>query len=142
MRVVRHPMVDRDLVALVDHIVEVTNGDFAAAARRLDEVDELLTAIQDTPHSGVRLSGDLNRWLVRHGGRGQRITIAFRTDTDRDCIFVALVAFGGQDWMAEGKSGRTSVGKGADRNSFTGADWARTGNFDYVTPINAMGRLP
>ena len=32
MRVVRHPLVDRDLVALVDHIDEVTNGDFAAAA--------------------------------------------------------------------------------------------------------------
>ena len=101
MRVVRHPLVDRDLVALVDHIVEVTNGDFAAAARRLDEVDELLATIQDTPHSGARLSGALNGWLVRHGGRRQRITIVFRSDTDRDCIFVALVAFGGQDWMTE-----------------------------------------
>lgn len=102
MRIVRHPLVDHDLVALVDHIAEVTNGDFAAAARRLDEVDELLTAIQDTPHSGVRLSGDLNGWLVRHGGRGQRITIVFRSEPNRDCIFVALVAFGGQDWMTEG----------------------------------------
>ncbi len=100
MRVVRHPLVDRDLIALVDHIVEVTNGDFAAAARRLDEVDQLLAAIQDTPHSGVRLSGALNGWLVRHGGRGQRITIVFRSDPDQDCILVALVAFGGQDWMA------------------------------------------
>jgi hypothetical protein len=26
----------------------------------------------------------------------------FRLDPDRDCIFVALVAFGGQDWMTEG----------------------------------------
>jgi plasmid stabilization system protein ParE len=98
MRVVRHPLVDRDLIALVDHIVEVTNGDFAAAARRLDEVDELLAAIQDTPHSGVRLSGAINGWLVRHGGRGQRITIVFRSE--QDSILVALVAFGGQDWMA------------------------------------------
>jgi hypothetical protein len=102
MRVVRHPLVDRDLIALVNHIVEVTDGDFVAAARRLDEVDQLLAAIQDTPHSGVRLSGALNGWLVRHGGRGQRITIVFRSDLDRDCVFVALVAFGGQDWMTEG----------------------------------------
>jgi plasmid stabilization system protein ParE len=102
MRVVRHPLVDRDLIALVDHIVEVTDGDFVAAARRLDEVDQLLAAIQDTPHSGVRLSGALNGWLVRHGGRGQRIAIVFRSDLDRDCVFVALVAFGGQDWMTEG----------------------------------------
>ncbi|NJM81147.1 MAG: type II toxin-antitoxin system RelE/ParE family toxin [Tabrizicola sp.] len=103
MRVVRHPFVDRDLVALVDHIVEVSNGDFATAAWRLDEIDEMLAAIQDTPHSGVRLSGALNGWLVRHGGRGQRITIVFRSDPDRDCFFVALVAFGGQDWMTEGR---------------------------------------
>lgn len=101
MRAVRHPLVDRDLVALVDHIVEVTNGDVAAAARRLDEIDEMLEAIQDTPHSGVRLSVALNGWLVCHGGRGQRITIVFRSDPDRDCIFVALVAVGGQDWMTE-----------------------------------------
>lgn len=103
MRVVRHSLVDRDLVALVDHIVEVTNGDYAAAARRLDEIDELLAAIEDSPHSGVRLSGALNGWLVRHGGRGQRITIVCRSDLDRDCIFVALVAFGGQDSVTEGK---------------------------------------
>jgi plasmid stabilization system protein ParE len=97
MSVVRHPLVDSDLIALVDHIVEVTNGDFAAAARRLDEVNELLAAIQDTPHSGVKLSGALNGWLVRHGGRGQRITIVFRSDPNQDRVLVALVAFGGQD---------------------------------------------
>jgi plasmid stabilization system protein ParE len=102
MRVVRHPLVDRDLIALVNDIVEVTDGDFVAAARRLDEVDQLLAAIQDTPHSGVRLSGALNGWLVRHGGRGQRITIVFHSDPDQDCVLVALVAFGGQDWMAAG----------------------------------------
>jgi hypothetical protein len=97
MSVVRHPLVDSDLIALVDHIVEVTNGDFAAAARRLDEVNELLAAIQDTPHSWVKLSGALNGWLVRHGGRGQRITIVFRSDPNQDRVLVALVAFGGQD---------------------------------------------
>ena len=102
MRVVRHPLVDRDLIAMVEHIVEVTSGDFVAAARRLDEVDDLLVAIQSNPHSGVRLSGALDGWLVRHGGRGHRITIVFRANPDQDCVFVALVAFGGQDWMTEG----------------------------------------
>ena len=101
MRIVRHPLVNRDLIALVDHIVDVTDGDFAAATRRLDEVDDLLAAIQDNPRSGVRLSGTLDGWLVRHGGRGYRITIVFRADPERSCILVALVAFGGQDWMSE-----------------------------------------
>lgn len=44
MRVVRHPLVDQDLAALVDHIVEVTGGDFDAAGRRLDESTTLLPA--------------------------------------------------------------------------------------------------
>ena len=45
MHLVRHPLVDQDLAALVDHIVEVTGGDFDAAGRRLDEVDELIADI-------------------------------------------------------------------------------------------------
>ena len=42
MRIVRHPLVDQNLTALVDHIVEVTGGGFDAAGRRLDEIDELI----------------------------------------------------------------------------------------------------
>ena len=104
MRLVRHPLVNRDLVALVDYIIAVTGGDFPAAGRRLDEIDRLLEDIEGNPRSGVRLTGALDGWLVRHGGRGHRITIVFRVDPDADCIFVALVAFGGQDWMSEGEA--------------------------------------
>jgi len=32
MRIVRHPFVERDLIGMVDHIVDVTQGDIAAAA--------------------------------------------------------------------------------------------------------------
>jgi len=103
MRLIRHPWVGRDLVALVDHIVEVTQGDFAAAARRLDEVDALLAAILASPGSGMRLAAPLEHWLVRHGGRGHRLTIVFRADAERDVLYIALVAFGAQDWIAEGE---------------------------------------
>ena len=106
MRVIRHPLVQHDLAALVDHIVETTQGDFAAAARRLDEVDTLLLEIAANPLSGMRLSPPLDGWLVRHGGRGHRITIVFRTNVDRDELYVALVAFGGQDRIAEGDARR------------------------------------
>lgn len=51
MRIVRHPLVARDLDALVDHIVEVTEGDFAAASRRLDEIDALVSDIVRNPMS-------------------------------------------------------------------------------------------
>ena len=73
MHLVRHPLVDQDLAALVDHIVEVTGGDFDAAGRRLDEVDELIADISANPLSGVRLAPQLDGWLVRHGGRGHRL---------------------------------------------------------------------
>ena len=53
MHLVRHPLVDQDLAALVDHIVDVTDGDFDAAGRRLDEVDVLITDIFTNPESGV-----------------------------------------------------------------------------------------
>ena len=112
MRQIRHPFVDRDLIGILDHILDVTEGNFAAASRRLNEIDDLLSAIGETPLSGARLSGDLDGWLVRHGGRGQRLTVVFRPDMERDVLFIALVAFGGRDWMrlASGRSEFTGVG--------------------------------
>jgi len=95
MRLIRHPLVNRDLTALVDHIVETTQGDFAAASRRLDEIDNLLAEIAGNPLSGMRLIPPLDGWLVRHGGRGHRITIVFCAEGDN--LYIALVAFGGQD---------------------------------------------
>ena len=104
MRLIRHPLVNRDLAALVDHIVETTQGDFAAAGRRLDEVDNLLAEIAANPHSGMTLPPPLEVWLVRHGGRGHRLTIVFTSDPQRDTLYIALVAFGGQDWTTAGIS--------------------------------------
>ena len=94
MRFVRHPFFERDLIGIVDHIVEVTDGDVAAAERRLDEVDALLQAIASNPTSGMRLSGKLDGWLVRHGGTGHRLTIVFKPDVEAGTIYLALVAFG------------------------------------------------
>ena len=99
MRFVRHPFFERDLVGIVDHIVEITDGDIAAAGRRLDEVDALLETIASNPNSGVRLTGKLDGWLVRHGGAGHRLTIVFKPDMDAEIIYLAIVAFGGRDWM-------------------------------------------
>ncbi|SMD14296.1 hypothetical protein [Primorskyibacter flagellatus] len=99
MRFVRHPFFERDLIGIIDHIVEVTDGDVAAAERRLDEVDALLAAIASNPASGVRLSDTLDGWLVRHGGSGQRLTVVFKPDIDAGQIYLAIVAFGGRDWM-------------------------------------------
>lgn len=102
MRQSKHPLVERDLVGIVEHIIDVTQGDFDAAARRLDEIDALIRDIAANPTSGMRLTGPLDGWLVRHGGRGHRLTIVFRADLARDVLQIALVAFGGQDWVSLG----------------------------------------
>lgn len=99
MRLVRHPFFERDVIGIVDHIVEVTRGDTGAARRRLDEIDDLLGSIKDNPTSGTRLTGKLDGWLVRHSGAGNRLTIVFKPDLENDRIYLALVAFGGRDWM-------------------------------------------
>lgn len=98
MRIVRHPMVARDLRALATHIFDSTGGDLAAALRRLDEVEALIAAIAENPQTGARLAPAGSGWRVRHGGRGQRVTIVFHMDPDLDRLFIALVAFGPQDW--------------------------------------------
>lgn len=99
MRFVRHPFFERDLIGIVDHIIEVTDGDAAAANRRLDEIDVLIQKIAANPASGARLSGKLDGWLLRHGGTGHRLTIVFRPDLDAGHVYLALVAFGGRDWV-------------------------------------------
>ena len=102
MRQSKHPLVERDLVGIVEHIFDVTQGDFDAALRRLDEIDALIQDIAANPTSGMRLTAPLDGWLVRHGGRGHRLTIVFRADLEREVLQIALVAFGGQDWVSLG----------------------------------------
>ncbi|MCB1405574.1 MAG: type II toxin-antitoxin system RelE/ParE family toxin [Rhodobacteraceae bacterium] len=99
MRLVRHPLVEQDIRALAEHILTVS-GDPAAALRRLDEIDALIAAILQNPDLGTRLDGALHGWRVRHGGQGRALSIVYRAQGDR--LFVALVAFGGQDWLTRG----------------------------------------
>ena len=106
MRLLLHPLVRQDIVGIFDHVLDTTGGDIRAAERRVDEIDDLLAAIDAGPASGHRLDGTLAGWLVRHGGRGQMITIVFRPDPDAGAIRIALVAFGGRNWLEEGADRR------------------------------------
>ena len=98
MRLVRHPLVPRDVAGIFEHVLVTTRGDLAAAERRLDEIDALLQAILANPLSGVRLAGSLAGWLVRHGGRGQMITVVFRPEPEAGLLRIALIAFGARNW--------------------------------------------
>lgn len=101
MRLIRHPLVGRDLRALAEHIYATTQGDLHAAMRGLDEVDALVADIIADPRSEMGLDGLLDGWLVRHGSRGHRITIVFKADLESSRLYIALVAFGSQDWITQ-----------------------------------------
>ena len=103
IRVERHPLVRRDLRELARHVAE-TSGDRRAAARRLDEVEALLASIINNPRSGPYLADHLSGWRVRNGGKRWMLTIVFRLTDRSDCVQVAVVAFGGQDWMGRAAS--------------------------------------
>lgn len=111
IRIERHPLVRRDLRELARHVAEVS-GDLRAAERRLDQVDALLADILLNPTSGTSLSAALPGWRVRHGGTGRRITIVFRLTDPGDRLQIALVAFGGQNWLvtAPNRSGAFADG--------------------------------
>jgi len=115
IRQVRHPLVRQDIIGIFEHVLEATRGDLDAAERRLDEIDALLADIAANPVSGVRLEGRLAGWLVRHGGRRHRITIVFRPDPRQELVHIALVAFGGRDWMAAAVGRRDEADHPASR---------------------------
>jgi plasmid stabilization system protein ParE len=110
MRQIAHPLVLRDVMGIFDHVLETTGGNLAAAERRLDEIDDLLRAIAGNPASGVRLGGPLAGWFARHGGRGRMITVVFRFDPEARLIHIALIAFGGRNWLDEAAGRRGSPG--------------------------------
>ncbi|WP_413875937.1 hypothetical protein [Albidovulum sp.] len=65
MRLIRHPLVSRDIIALVDHIVDVTQSDFAAGARRLDEIDAQLGTLRPTRNRARGCTGRFRvGWFV------------------------------------------------------------------------------
>jgi plasmid stabilization system protein ParE len=110
MRQRRHPLVRQDVIGIFEHVLEITQGDLAAAERRLDEIDALLAAIAGNPDSGTRLDGPLAGWRARHGGRGRMITVVFRPDRAARILFIAMIAFGGRNWLLDAVDRRTFPG--------------------------------
>lgn len=74
MWLICHPLAAQDLTALVEHILGGTGGNVAAAKRHLDEIEAMLRNISGNPLSEARLAPPLGDWLVRHSGRGQRVS--------------------------------------------------------------------
>lgn len=100
MRFLKHPLFDTDAAAIFDHVLTVTQGNFDAADRRIDEIAALIDQIVETPQSGIRLDGDLDGFLAKHGGQRRRLTIVFKPEPTENHVYGVLVAFGGADWLS------------------------------------------
>ncbi len=99
MQIVPHPLIERDIIAMAEHVYAVS-GDGNAARRRIAELRELLGRVQENPDLGAPLDGDLSGWRIRHGGKRRLVSVVYRHDAERDRLYLALISFGGQDWAA------------------------------------------
>jgi hypothetical protein len=97
VKLVPHPLLERDIVGMAEHVLHVT-GDPGAANRRLAEARALIEDIIREPGLGSRLGAHAEGWRIRHSARDRRISVVFRHDPKTDRLYLALVAFGGQDW--------------------------------------------
>ena len=100
MKFEKHPLFDRDIARITDHIFEATYGDWRAAERRVIEIYEIVAAIMAAPQSGIRLDGNLAGFLAKHGGQNRRLTIVFKPEPTENVVYGVLVAFGGADWLS------------------------------------------
>ncbi len=99
MKILAHPLFQRDLAALAGHVAG-TSGDPGAARRRLAEARALVDSIIADPAIGAQIGEALPGWRVRHGGRDRRITVVYRHSEEDGTLFLAMAAFGGRDWMS------------------------------------------
>ena len=97
MQIVPHPLFERDIIGMAEHVMAVS-GDGDAARRRVLEARALLGRVQQEPDLGRPLDGGLAGWRIRHGGKHRQISIVYRYDGSADRLYLALLSFGGQDW--------------------------------------------
>lgn len=95
MKLILHPLVQLDLNGIAEHVFLHTNDPVAAQAR-LIEARILIEDILKNPGLGAPLRQP--GWRFRHGGSGRRLTVVYRHDAEKSALYVALIAFGGQNW--------------------------------------------
>ena len=90
-----HPLVARDLAAIVRWILEYAGPD--AAASKLAEIEAAIATLMDTPHKGS-LRDEIAAGL-RAIPAGRKAVIAFVVDDDQREVLIYAVTYGGADWV-------------------------------------------
>ena len=93
-RIRYHPLVARDLDAIVQWILDYAGPD--SAARKLAEIEAAIATLKATPHKGS-LRDEIAPGL-RAIPAGRKAVIAFTVDDDVAEVLIYAVTYGGADW--------------------------------------------
>ena len=95
-----HPLVARDLDAIVRWILGYAGPDIAA--RKLAEIEEAIATLRDTPHKGS-IRDEIAPGL-RAIPAGRKAVIAFVVDDEAAEVLIFAVTYGGADWVSRSKA--------------------------------------
>ena len=90
-----HPLVARDLDAIVRWIIDYAGPE--VAARKLSEIEAAVAALKTTPHKG-RLRDEIAPG-IRAIPAGRKAVVAFLVDDDAGEVLIYAVTYGGADWI-------------------------------------------
>ena len=94
-RVIRHPLVDRDIARIAAFLLEHTT--YRSAAEKIAALDADVNALGEHPHRGTRRDEILpGLRAIPAAGKG---VIAFQVDEESRVVRILSAAWGGADWM-------------------------------------------
>ena len=106
-RVVRHPLVDRDIARIAAFLLECTTP--RSVARKIAALDADVDALGGNPYRGTRrdeISPGLR--AIPSAGKG---VIAFDVEEDTRTVRILSITWAGADWMGA-VVGRAAPGRG------------------------------
>ena len=94
-RVVRHPLVDRDIARIAAYLLEFTTP--ASVAGKIAALDRDVDALGDNPHRGSRRDEIFpGLRAIPSAGKG---VIAFEINETSRVVRILSITWGGADWM-------------------------------------------
>jgi toxin ParE1/3/4 len=91
-----HPLVARDLDVIAHLIINYSGPEIAA--RKLAEIEDVVTSLKDFPHRGS-IRNEIVPGL-RAIPAGRKAVIAFVVDDDAREVLIYAISYGGSDWIS------------------------------------------
>ena len=94
-RVIRHPLVDRDIARIATYLLDFTTP--RSVADKIAALDSDVDALGENPHRGTRRDEILTGLrAIPSSGKG---VIAFEISEESRVVRILSITWGGADWM-------------------------------------------